>query len=67
MVWVQTNFTAEAMNKGKPAKPVAVVKEKPVAKKKDKVEPVVVAEVVETPVVEEVVVAEPEVVAPEAE
>jgi hypothetical protein len=66
MVWVQTNFTAEAMNTGKPAKP-AVVKEKPVAKKKDKVEPVVVAEVVETPVVEEVVVAEPEVVAPEAE
>jgi hypothetical protein len=76
MVWIQTNFTAEAMNTGKPATetPVVVAKSEP-AKKKAKPEPVaeVVAEV-ETPAVEveEVVlaepeVAEPEVVAPEAE
>lgn len=70
MVWIQTNFTAEAMNTGKPATetPVVVAKPEPVAKKKAKAEPVaeVVAEV-ETPVVEEVVLAEPEVAEPEAE
>lgn len=72
MVWIQTNFTAEAMNTGKPATtPVVVAKSEPVAKKKAKAEPVAEV-VVETPVVEEVVlaepeVAEPEVVAPEAE
>lgn len=70
MVWIQTNFTAEAMNTGKPATetPVVVAKPEPVAKKKAKPEPVaeVVAEV-ETPVVEEVVLAEPEVAEPEAE
>jgi hypothetical protein len=69
MVWVQTNFTAEAMNTGKPATETPVVaKPEPVAKKKAKPEPVaeVVAEV-ETPVVEEVVLAEPEVAEPEAE
>ena len=69
MVWIQTNFTAEAMNTGKPATetPVVVAKSEP-AKKKAKPEPVaeVVAEV-ETPVVEEVVLAEPEVAEPEAE
>jgi hypothetical protein len=69
MVWIQTNFTAEAMNTGKPATetPVVVAKSEP-AKKKAKPEPVVevVAEV-ETPAVEEVVLAEPEVAEPEAE
>lgn len=65
MVWVQTNFTAEAMNTGKSAPVVA--KAKPVvAKKKDKVEPVVAEVVVEAPAVEEVVAVEPEV-EPEAE
>lgn len=69
MVWVQTNFTAEAMNTGKKETPVVAkaTPAKPVAKKKDKVEAVVVEAVVETPAVEEVVVAEPEVVEPEAE
>lgn len=68
MVWIQTNFTAEAMNTGKPATtPVVVAKSEPVAKKKAKAEPVaeVVAEV-ETPVVEEVVLAEPEITEPQA-
>lgn len=65
MAWIQTNFTAESMNTGKVAKPVAVVKdEKPVAKKKAKVEAEVVAPVVEEAVV---VADEPEVVEPEAE
>jgi len=68
MVWIQTNFTAEAMNTGKPATetPVVVAKPEPVVKKKAKAEPVAEV-VVETPVVEEVVVAEPEVAEPEAE
>ena len=68
MVWIQTNFTAEAMNTGKPATETPVVAKSEPAKKKAKPEPVaeVVAEV-ETPVVEEVVLAEPEVAEPEAE
>ena len=69
MVWIQTNFTAEAMNSGKPATetPVVVAKPEPVAKKKAKAEPVAEVAEVETPVVEEVVLAEPEVAEPEAE
>jgi hypothetical protein len=68
MVWIQTNFTAEAMNTGKPATETPVVAKSEPVKKKAKAEPVaeVVAEV-ETPVVEEVVLAEPEVAEPEAE
>lgn len=64
MVWIQTNFTAEAMNKGQAQaqpKPV-VVAEKPAVKKKTK--PEVVPETIEA---EEVAVVEPEAVEPEAE
>lgn len=65
MVWVQTNFTAESMNTGKPqATPVAVAKKEPVVAKKKAVKAEPVAE---APVVEEVVAVEPEVVEPEAE
>ena len=71
MVWIQTNFTAEAMNKGQEQaqpKPV-VVAEKPAVKKKTK--PEVVAETIEvvpeTIEAEEVAVVEPEAVEPEAE
>jgi hypothetical protein len=66
MVWIQTNFTAEAMNTGKPATETPVVAKSEPVKKKAKAEPVAEV-VVETPVVEEVVVAEPKVAEPEAE
>ena len=69
MVWIQTNFTAEAMNKGQSQVAPKVVAEKPAVKKKTK--PEVVAETIEvvpeTIEAEEVAVVEPEAVEPEAE